>query len=405
MSGCLMGLKPAKITDVKFIGIAIKHDNLGVVKIETDQPGLYGYGCASMTTRLLAVQTIIEEYLRPFLMGKDPDCIEDIWQAAYLSSVYRSGPVLNNALSGMDQALWDIKGRRAGMPVYQLLGGKCRNAADVYRHAAGRTPEAVAESALGFMRQGYRNVRVHMRGTGQPEKTSATADSTVLFEPRIYMRETISMIDTVRNHCGDKVNLLHDIHECVSPAEAVVLCKQLEPYDLYFIEDPLAAEDLGHFDILRNQCSTPIAIGEKFHSPHEWMPLISNRLIDFIRVHISLAGGLSVARKIATVCEAFGIKTAWHGPRDVSPIGHAANLALDLTCPNFGIQEWPGYDEAALEIFGGAPQEKDGYLWANEAPGWGIEVDEELAKKYPVTNAVPRQLGDMRRQDGSVMRW
>ena len=400
------GLPPATIGDVKFIGTTLMGCSLCIVKIETDQAGLYGYGCASMTTRALAVKTAVEEYLRPFLIGRDVDRIEDIWQSAYLSSVYRSGPVLNNALSGVDQALWDIKGRRTNMPVYQLLGGKCRNAADLYAHAGGSTPEEAADSVLKFMDEGYRHVRVQPGGTGELKKTSATAECCSLFEPRPYMRATIKTFETVRRRCGDEVHLLHDIHEVVSPSQAVVLCKQLEPYDLFFAEDPLSAEDIGHFELIRNQCSTPIAMGEKFHSPHEWVPLITKRLIDYIRVHISLAGGLSVARKIATLGEHFEVKTAWHGPADVSPVGHAANVALDLACYNFGIQERTDFDDLTREVFVGAPEIRDGYFWANEAPGWGIEVNEELAGKHPLTGEVhPNFAGDRRRLDGSVMRW
>ena len=394
----------AKIREVKFIGVTLMGSSLGIVKVETDQPGLYGYGCASMTTRIRAVKTAVEEYLNPFLIGRDVDRIEDIWQSAYLNSVYRSGPVLNNAVSGVDQALWDIKGRQANMPVYQLLGGKCRNAADLYVHGGGRTPEEAADSVLRYMEEGYRNVRVQGGGGGSVEKTSASVAGGTPFDPRSYMRGTVRLFDTVRKRCGEEVNLLHDIHEVVSPSEAVMLCKQLEPYDLFFLEDPLSAEDIGHFEILRQQCSTPIAMGEKFHSPHEWVPLITRRLIDFIRVHISLVGGLSVARKIAILAEQFAVKTAWHGPSDVSPVGHAANVALDLACHNFGIQERTEFDEPTREMFAGAPEIRDGYYWANEAAGWGIEVNEDLAKKYPLTTDVP-QYGNRRRHDGSVMRW
>ena len=398
------GLPPARIRDVRFIGVTLMGASMGIVKIDTDQDGLYGYGCASFTSRTLAVKTVVEEYLRPFLIGRDADQIEDIWQSAYLSSVYRSGPVLNNALSGVDQALWDIKGRRANMPVYQLLGGKCRTAADAYAHAKGRTPEEAADSVKSFMEQGYRHVRV--QPAADPiQKTSATVDSPVLFEPRPYMRATVKLFETVREQCGQEVNLLHDIHEVVSPSEAVILCKQLEPFNLFFLEDPLSAEDIGHFKILRQQCSTPIAMGEKFHSPHEWVPLITQRLIDFIRVHISLAGGLSVARKIAILSEHFAVKTAWHGPSDVSPVGHAANLALDLVSPNFGIQERTDFNELTREVFVGTPEIRDGYLWPNEAPGWGIEINEALAKKNPITAHVSKHYGNMRRLDGSVMRW
>ena len=398
------GLPPVKIRDVKFIGVQLMGSSLGIVKVQTDQAGLHGYGCASMTTRIRAVQTAVEQYLRPFLIGRDADRIEEVWQSAYLNSVYRSGPVLNNALSGVDQALWDIKGRRANMPVYQLLGGKCRNAADVYVHAGGNTPQAAADDVLRLMDAGFRNVRVQ-GGGAVARATSASVEGAPLYDARATMRATVKLFEGVRQRCGEQVNLLHDIHETVSASEAVVLCKQLEPFDLYFVEDPLSSEDIGHFELLRQHCTTPIAVGEKFHSPHEWVPLITNRLIDFIRVHVSLAGGLSVARKIATLGEHFAVKTAWHGPSDVSPVGHAANLALDLTCPNFGIQEWTELDDQARDVFPGAPECRDGYLWATEAPGWGIELNEQSARKCPLRDDLAGHFGNMRRPDGSVMRW
>ena len=354
-------LPQAKIREVKFIGVTLMGSSLGIVKVETDQPGLYGYGCASMTTRIRAVKTAVENYLNPFLIGREVDRIEDIWQSAYLNSVYRSGPILNNALSGVDQALWDIKGRQANMPVYQLLGGKCRNAADLYVHGGGATPEEAADSVLRYMDEGYRNVRVQGGSGAGQKKTAASADGAPPFEPRSYMRATVRMFDIVRKRCGEEVNLLHDIHEIVSPSQTVTLCKQLESYDLFFIEDPLSAEDIGHFETLRQQCGAPIAMGEKFHSTHEWVPLIPRRLIDYIRVHISLAGGLSVARKIATLAEHFSVNTAWHGPSDVSPVGHAANVALDLSCHNFGIQECTNFDEPTREVFPGAPEIRGGY--------------------------------------------
>ena len=188
---------------------------------------------------------------------------------------------------------------------------------------------------------------------------------------------------SVGNRLGVEIELLHDVHERISPQQAVQLCKDVEEFRLFFLEDPVSPEDISYFRQIRRQCTTPLAMGELFNSPHEWIPLIAERLIDFIRIHLSQAGGLSPCRKIAALGELFGVRTAWHGPGDVSPIGHAANLALDLACYNFGIQEYYRFPERVLEVFQGCPEMKNGYLYANESPGWGIEVDEKAASRYP----------------------
>ena len=210
---------------------------------------------------------------------------------------------------------------------------------------------------------------------------------------------------------GEEVELLHDMHERVSPNQAVQFCKDAERFHMFFLEDPLSPEDIDYFRQIRSQCATPLAMGELFNSPHEWIPLISNRLIDYIRVHLSQAGGFTPSRKIATLAETFGVRTAWHGPADVSPIGHAANVTLDLVSYNFGIQEYSPFNEAAQEIFRGCPVMKDGYLYIHEAPGWGVEVDEKAAARYPfgTGESGERQRlnggwGEIRKRDGTVIK-
>lgn len=403
-----------KITDIKVVLTAPERIRLVVVKVETGEPGLYGWGCATFTQRPLAVKTAVEEYLRPFLIGKDPANIEDIWQACYVSSYWRNGPVLNNAISGVEMALWDIKGKKAGLPVYQLLGGKCRKAADLYAHASGRDFEEVEDNIRKWMERGYRHVRAQVSVPGYSTYGSGSSQSeryglpegTSVFEPAAYVRHVIKMFDHLRNQLGDEIELLHDTHERVSPAQAVYLAKELERFNLFFLEDPLPPEEQGHFRLIRNQCATPIAMGELFNNPNEWIPLIGERLIDFIRVHLSQIGGLNPGRKLAALCESFGVKTAWHGPGDCSPIAHAANVALDLSCYNFGIQEQHIFNEAAQEVFQGCLEIDNGYCYANEAPGWGIEVDEEKAKKYPIREDPPFDLfwGNVRRRDGTIVR-
>lgn len=402
----MAGNEALRIRDVKTILTAPDGINLVVVKVETNEPGLYGLGCATFTQRYLAVAAAIDEYLRPFLIGKDPSRIEDIWQTAMVSSYWRNGPVLNNAISGIDMALWDIKGKVAGMPVYDLLGGKCREAAAVYRHADGATLQQLEENVIRYREQGYRYIRCQWGGYGGKQQAMHTPEGAAAgayYDADAYARSVPAMFEHIRSKVGFDVELLHDIHERVAPIEAVRLAKQLEPYRLFFLEDPLAPEDLEWFRMIRQQSSTPIAMGELFVHPQEWVPLIQNRLIDFIRCHISAIGGLTPARKLAVLCEAFGVRTAWHGPGDVSPVGHAANLHLDLSSLNFGVQEWYGPSELIREVFPGTPEVRGGFAYLNGKPGLGVELDEKLAAKYPAVNKLPAWTL-ARRPDGTSAR-
>lgn len=407
-----------KIRDVKVIECEPAGVRLSVVKITTDQDGLYGYGCATFTQRADLVKPAVEAYLKPFLIGKTTDRIEDIWQACYSSSYWRNGPVLNNALSGVDQALWDIKGRQAGMPIYDVAGGKCREAADCYAHADGAEIPQVIDSAQQIMSRGFRHVRVQVGVPGMDAYGSRRGDAKIqalhdgpVFEPAFYMRRTLQMFEAVRAKLGDEVELLHDVHERVSPHQAVQFAKDLEKFRLFFMEDALSPEDIQYFRAIRSQCATPLAMGELFNSPHEWTPLISERLIDYIRCHVSQAGGFTPCRKIAIFAEIFGVRTAWHGPGDVSPIGHAANVTLDVVSWNFGVQEYSPFNDATREIFSGCPELKNGYLYPNDAPGWGIEVDENAAARHPfgaMEKGDRKRLnggwGEVRRRDGTIIR-
>jgi mannonate dehydratase len=394
------------IKDVQTIMTQPHHSRLIIVKIITSEPGLYGLGCATFTQRHHAVYAAIEKHLKPFLLGRDVSRIEESWQMAMVHSYWRNGPVLSNAISGADQALWDIKGKMAGMPLYQLLGGKCREGAAVYVHADGRDPQEVEDNVRKFMEQGYRYIRVQMGGYGgkaedlpKPEGAPEGA----YFDPRAYCRNMLRMIDHVRQAVGEEVELLHDIHERLQPIESVQFAKDVEPYKLFFLEDPLAPEDLEWFHHIRQQCATPIAMGELFNNPREWQPLIAGKLIDFIRMHVSQMGGITPARNVAAFANMYGLRTAWHGPGDTSPVGHAANLHLDLWAPNFGIQEWCRFPELVYEIFPGLPQVRNGYMYPNDKPGLGIEIDEKLAAKYPCQDFV-EQWTQTRLPDGSPVR-
>lgn len=423
------------IRDIRVILTEPDNIRLVIVKIETSEPGLYGLGCATFTQRPTAVKAAVEDYLQPFLIGRDVADIEDIWQSCYVSSYWRNGPVLNNALSGIDQALWDIKGKMANMPVYDLIGGKARDAAAVYVHASGRELKEVEDRARAFMEQGFHHVRVQVATPGfatygtrglksgdserdpqdgptwitsrlrnyDPDKRYAHPGG--VFEPKPYIRSALNLFEHIRSTLGEKVEILHDVHERIPPILGVKFAKDVERFNLFFLEDLFAPEDNEYFRLVRQQCSTPLAMGELYNNPHEMIPMVKDRLLDFMRVHMSQIGGITPGRKLAALCEAFNVRTAWHGPGDTSPVGHAANLMLDLNASNFGIQEYAIFPERTREVFPGCPEVHEGHMWPNGKPGLGIDMNEELAAKYPFKE---REFGGawdtVRRADGAVVR-
>lgn len=411
------GMPPLKITDVKVILTQPGPDHLVIVKVLTSEPGLYGLGCATHRERPQAVAAYLEHHLKPFVIGKNCDEIEDIWQSAYVASYFRSGVTGNNALSGIDGALWDILGKRCGVPVYQLLGGKVRTAVPLYTHASARDFSALEDQVRKFMAEGYRHVRVQVATPGfsgygvsgattsdavMRMRPTGTPDSPV-FEPTPYINNTIKMFDHLRSKIGFDVELLHDIHERVSPNQAIQLCKAVEPYRPFFMEDPFAPEDVAWFRTLRQQTSCSIAMGELFVNRNEWVFLVAEHLIDFIRIHCSAVGGLNMCRKIANCCEFFNVRTAWHGPGNVSPVGHAVNMHLDLASYNFGIQEENRFSDRVREVFPGAPEIRGGYMYANDKPGLGIDLNEALAAKFPHQTPGGSR-GNDRRLDGTIVR-
>ncbi len=385
--------KPITIQDVKTF--LIQTSGAGtrfiIVKVITSEPGLFGLGCATFTQRFRAVAAAIESHIKPYAIGKDVSRIDDFFHMAMVQGYWRNGPVLNNAISGVDQALWDIKGKLANMPVYDLLGGKCREAAAVYAHADGRDPQEVVDNVRKFQEQGYRYIRIQMGGYGGKGAQMARPEGAVnaaYYDPRDYTRNMLDMMEYVRGHVGREVELLHDVHERLSPIDTVQFAKDVEKFKLFFLEDSLAPEDIEYFRMIRRQCATPIAMGELFNNPHEWRLLIEERLIDFLRMHVSQMGGITPARNAAIHAQVYGIRTAWHGPGDTSPIGHAANLHLDLWAPNFGIQEWCRFDQQIYDMFPGLPVVRNGYMYPSDKPGLGIEMDEKLAEKYPCREEV-----------------
>lgn len=375
------------VTDVKTFLVRPARSDLLVVKVETSEPGLYGLGCATFTQRILAVKTAVDEYLRPLMIGRPVKNIEDAWQVMYGSSYWRNGPVLNNAISGIDEALWDIKGKMANMPVYDLLGGKCREGALTFADAKGNTLEEVAEDVKRHLDNGFRHIRVGYRPPADPAYTESLKPEGApwgnYIDPKTYIKNQVELFKYLREQFGEWPEYMIDVHERVTPQESIMLAKALEPYHLFFLEDSLAPEFPEWFAQLRNQVSTPFAMGELFNNVNEYKQLIANQQIDYIRCHISQLGGISPAWKLTAFCGFFGVKTAWHQPGDISPVGIAAHLHIDLATPYFGIQECRGLNDASLELFPGAPELRGCYLYANDKPGLGVDFNEELAKKFP----------------------
>ncbi len=398
------------IKDIYPICTAPEGIPLVIVKVVTSEPGLYGIGCATYTQRWITVANAVTNYMKPLLVGKDVSRIEDIWQMSMVSAYWRNGPVLNNAISGVDEALWDIKGKMANMPVYDLLGGKVREAARVYRHADGRTLEEVGDRVQAFMEDGVQVIRVQHGGYGGNAYEQAMASKRpdgacegAYYDPLGYELSVTELFDYMRNRFGFGVDFCHDVHEHLDPINAIHLAKELEQYRLFFYEDSLAPEQIEWFKMMRGQTSTPIAMGELFNNPREITPLVANKLIDFVRCHVSQIGGITPAKKLASFCEAFSVRTAWHGPGDTSPVGHAADIHLDVSTSNFGIQEWAGFKQASLDVFPGCPELRKGYVYPNDKPGLGIDIDEDLAKKFPCSEKLP-QWTNCRRPDGTLNR-
>jgi mannonate dehydratase len=407
----------AKIRNIKVVVTCPGH-NYVLVKVETDEPELYGWGDATLNGRELAVAAALEQHIIPLLIGRDPDRIEDIWQFLFRGTYWRGGPVLMTALAGIDLALWDIKGKRAGLPVYSLLGGKTREGALAYAHCSGSDFQEIEDNALARIEQGFKVLRAQVAipgnvGTYGTRDIRATdtdpgwGDGGPLpggerWEPAPYLRTIPHLFEHLRGALGDEVELLHDVHERLTPIQATQLAHDLEPFRLFFLEDPLRPEHKESFRVIRQHSTIPLAMGELFHTRWDALPLISEQLIDFIRCDIGHIGGITEARKVAALAETFHVQTAWHGPLDIAPITHAANVHLDVAIPNFGVQELTFFPEITQEVISGGPAFNDGRLFVSDAPGLGTEVDETAAAKYPYQRSY---LPTVRRADGSVHDW
>jgi mannonate dehydratase len=400
-----------RISAVRTIVTAPEGIPLVVVRVDTNEPGLYGFGCATFTQRFHAVVAAVDQHVAPLVIGRHPADIEDITRMVHLSSYWRDGPVLNNALSGVDMALWDIAGKRAGMPVYELLGGRVRAAVPTYTHAGGRDVAETLDLAQGLVAQGWRHLRLQVGQPGRGTYGAPPSGDDYPLRPHPggwdvdnYLRTTPELFEAARTALGGDVELLHDVHSRLTPKNAIRLARSLEPYGLFFIEDVVPPEYYDRLPEIRLASPVPLAVGEQFSSVPTAVRVVRDLGVDYLRVHVSAIGGLTPARKLAALCELLGVQTAWHSPGDVSPIGVAANIALDMSSHAFGIQESHVYNDATHEVFSGTPCVVHGHLSPSEAPGWGIDVDESAAARFPPSRfAFERWTSQVRGTDGALL--
>ena len=387
--------------------------NFVTLKIETDE-GVYGLGDATLNGRELSVASYLQDHVVPCLIGRDAHRIEDIWQYLYKGAYWRRGPVTMSAIAAVDTALWDIKGKVAGLPVYQLLGGASRESVMVYGHANGTTIEDTVRTALEYQAQGYKAIRIQCGVPGMASTYGVSKDK-YFYEPADadlptenvwntskYMRVVPELFKAAREALGWDVHLLHDIHHRLTPIEAGRLGKDLEQYRPFWLEDATPAENQEAFKLIRQHTTTPLAVGEIFNSIHDCRELIENQLIDYIRATVVHAGGISHLRKIANLADLYQVRTGCHGATDLSPVCMAAALHFDLSVPNFGVQEYMRHTPETDAVFPHAYTFADGAMHPGEAPGLGVDIDEELAAKYEYNRAF---LPVNRLEDGTMFNW
>jgi mannonate dehydratase len=383
------------------------------VKIET-KDGITGVGDATLNGRELAVASYLTDHVIPCLIGRDAHRIEDVWQYLYRGAYWRRGPVTMSAIAAVDMALWDIKAKVAGLPLYQLLGGASREGVMVYGHANGKTIDETIDAARGYIGLGYKAVRLQSGIPGLASTYGVSKDR-MFYEPADadlptenvwstskYMRSVPELFQVARDRLGWDVHLLHDVHHRLSPIEAGRLGKDLEPFRLFWLEDPTPADNQDKLRLIRQHTTTPIAIGETFNSIWDAKQLIQEQLIDYIRATVVHAGGITHLRRIAAFADMFGVRTGCHGATDLSPVAMAAALHFDLSVPNFGIQEYMRHTDETDAVFPHAYSFADGMLHPGEQPGLGVDIDEGLAEKYPYKRAY---LPVNRLEDGSMHDW
>ena len=387
--------------------------NFVTLKLETAS-GVHGVGDATLNGRELAVAAYLEHHVIPCLIGRDAHRIGDIWQFLYKGAYWRRGPVTMAAIGAVDMALWDIKGKLAGLPVYQLLGGAARDGVMVYGHANGESIDETLENAAWYQARGYKAVRLQS-GVPGLASTYGVAKDRGFYEPaekglpvenfwstEKYLRSVPPLFEAARERLGWDIHLLHDVHHRLKPIEAARLGKDLEPFRLFWLEDSTPAENQQSFRLIRQHTTTPLAVGEIFNTIHDCRNLIEEQLIDFIRMAVVHSGGLTHLRQVAALAELYQVRTGCHGATDLSPITMAAALHFDLSVPNFGIQEYMLHTERTDAVFPHAYSITDGLMHPGEEPGLGVDIDETLAKKYPYERAY---LPINRLEDGTMFDW
>jgi mannonate dehydratase len=387
--------------------------NFVTLKIETDA-GVHGVGDATLNGRELAVASYLTDHVVPCLIGRDAHRIGDIWEYLYRGAYWRRGPVTMSAIAAVDMALWDIKGKLAGLPVYQLLGGAHRDGVLVYGHANGATVDETIAAALRYRDEGYKAIRVQSGVPGLAstygvskdryhyEPASAGLPVENLWSSEKYLRSVPPLFEKAREALGWDVHLLHDIHHRLTPIEAARLGKDLEPYRPFWLEDATPADNQEAFRLIRRHTTTPLAVGEVFNTIWDCKLLIEEQLIDYIRATVVHAGGLTHLRRIAAFAEMYQVRTGCHGATDLSPVAMAAALHFDLSIPNFGIQEYMRHTDSTDAVFPHAYTFAGGALHPGEAPGLGVDIDAALAAQFPYERAY---LPVNRLEDGSMHSW
>lgn len=401
-----------KITSAKVI-VTCPGRNFVTLKVETDA-GVYGLGDATLNGRELAVVAYLEEHVAPCLVGRDPGRIEDVWQFLYRGAYWRRGPVTMTAIGAVDTALWDIKGKLADMPLYQLLGGSSRVGVMVYGHANGEDIDRTVAEVGRYIDVGYKAVRAQ---TGIPglASTYGVGKDRLFYEPadaelpventwstEKYLDHVPLLFDRIRQEYGFGTHLLHDVHHRLTPIEAARLGKSLEDYRLFWLEDAVPAENQAGFRLVRQHTVTPLAVGEVFNTIWDCQDLIREQLIDYIRTTVVHAGGITHLRRIADLAALYHVRTGCHGATDLSPVCMGAALHFDTWVPNFGIQEYMRHSEETDAVFPHAYTFKDGFLYPGETPGHGVDIDEKLAAKFPYQRAY---LPVNRLEDGTMWNW
>ncbi|GAA4873428.1 D-mannonate dehydratase ManD [Saccharopolyspora cebuensis] len=378
----------------------------------TTSDGVTGLGDATLNGRELAVAAYLRDHVAPQLVGRDPARIEDTWQYLYRGAYWRRGPVTMTAIAAVDTALWDIKGKVAGLPVYQLLGGRSRDGVLVYSHASGTDVPALLDDVARFREAGYRAIRAQaaVPGSGSYgvrkgaiyEPASAAVPEEQLWSTEAYLDFAPTYLEAVRERFGFGFHLLHDVHHRLTPIEAARLGKRVEDCRLFWLEDPTPAENQESFRLIRQHTTTPIAVGEALTSIWDVGHLITEQLVDYVRTSVVHAGGITHLRRIFDLAALHQVRTGSHGATDLSPVTLAAAVHLDLAVPNFGIQEYMPHAPETAEVFRGGVRFADGMLHPPEVPGLGVEYDAEAAERFPYE---PRSLPMARRLDGSVHDW